>query len=414
MGRLNPPPSSPCRGCGSEALETILSLGNQPLANALRPVADADEPEARYPLDVAFCNACGLVQLTVSVAPEVMFTDYAYFSSYAPTVVENAREVATSLAAERGLGPSDLAMEIASNDGYLLEHYRALGVPVLGIDPAENVAEVAVARGIPTVCDFFGTRVADELRASGQRASVLHANNVLAHVPDITGVLQGAARVLRDDGRFVIETPYVRDLVDAVEFDTIYHEHLFYYSLSSLRHLLAAQGLEVIDVERIPIHGGSLRVTAALAGAAPVGPAVEALLDEEARLGVDDISYYRDFGTRVDLLCDALRDVLGDLRAHGRRVAGYGAAAKATVLLNALGLGEETIDFVVDRNPHKHDRLVPGTRIPISPVERLVADQPDDTVLFVWNFADEVLDQQAEYRTRGGRFLVPIPEPRFA
>ncbi len=413
VGRLSDRQTTSCRGCGNERLEIVLSLGTQPLANALRPVAEASTAQSRHPLDVAFCETCGLAQLTVSVEPETMFTDYAYFSSYAPTVVENARRLVTDLVAERGLDGDDLAMEIASNDGYLLEHYRALGVPVLGIDPARNIAEVAIERGIPTVCDFFGVRLAAELRASGRLASVLHANNVLAHVPDIAGVLAGAAKVLRPDGRFVIETPYVRDLVDAVEFDTIYHEHLFYYSLSSLQRLLAGQGLEVADVERIPIHGGSLRVTAALAGAVQPSEAVAALLAEERRLGVDRVTYYRDFGARVDALCASLRRLLGDLRAQGRRVAGYGAAAKTTVLLNALGVDRETVEFVVDRNPHKHDRLVPGTTIPIHPVERLLDEQPDDTVLFVWNFADEVLEQQAEYRARGGRFLVPIPEPRL-
>jgi SAM-dependent methyltransferase len=401
-----------CRSCGSEDLETILSLGEQPLANALRPLDDAEAPELRFPLDVAFCPACGLVQLTVSVPPSVLFEEYPYFSSYSDTVVANARELVERLVREDALDDSDLAMEIASNDGYLLQHYQRAGVPVLGVDPAENVAAVAVANGVPTRCDFFGRALGEELRDDGTQASVLHANNVLAHVPDVAGVVQGIAAVLRDDGSAVIETPYVRDLVDRVEFDTIYHEHLFYYSVTSLSRLFRANGLAVTSVERIPIHGGSLRVFAQRADAAEPDPSVTAILAEEAALGIDTADYFRDFAARVDTLLVELRELLADLRAQGRRIAGYGAAAKATVLLNALGVGSETIEFVADRSPHKQGRLIPGTRIPIVPAEQLLEERPDDTVLFSWNFADEVLAQQAEYRARGGRFVIPIPSPR--
>jgi SAM-dependent methyltransferase len=413
LGRLTTTDRLICKGCGSGNLEVILSLGEQPLANALRTIAEADAPEPRYPLDVAFCAACSLTQLTVSVPPEILFAEYAYFSSYSPSVVSNARDLVADIVRTRQLDGSDLAMEIASNDGYLLRHYQQAGVPVLGIDPAENVAAVAIADGVPTLCEFFGARIGEQLRAAGHRASVVHAHNVLAHVPDISGMLHGIASVLRDDGRVIIETPYVRDLVDRVEFDTVYHEHLFYYSLTSLDRLLSAHGLGLVDVERIPIHGGSLRVTAALDGAAPTTDTVAVLLDEESRLGIDQRDYYRDFGARVAHLCAELHDLILRLRGAGRRIAGYGAAAKATVLLNTLGIGHEAIEFVVDRNPHKQGRLVPGTRIPILPVEHLVEEHPDDTVLFVWNFADEVLEQQSEYRARGGRFLIPIPEPRL-
>jgi SAM-dependent methyltransferase len=408
----DPPTAVACRSCGSRELEIILSLGEQPLANALRPVADADVPELRFPLDVAFCTACSLVQLTVTVPPSILFEQYPYFSSYSDTVVANARDLVERLVGEYALDGSALAMEIASNDGYLLQHYQRCGVPVLGVDPAENVVAVARANGVPTRCEFFDLALATELRDADQRASTLHANNVLAHVPEVASVVQGIARVLRRDGRAVIETPYVRDLVDRVEFDTIYHEHLFYYSVTSLARLFAANGLEVAAVERIPIHGGSLRVFAQLPGAAAPDPSVAAILDEEASLGIDSASYYRDFASRVDALLAELRELLADLRAQGRRIAGYGAAAKATVLLNALGVGAETIEFVADRSPHKQGRLIPGTTIPIEPAERLLEEGPDDTVLFSWNFADEVLAQQGEYRARGGRFLIPIPTPR--
>jgi SAM-dependent methyltransferase len=402
-----------CRACGARDLELILSLGEQPLANALRPVDAADAGESRFPLDVAFCRTCSLVQLTVSVPPHVLFQEYPYFSSYSDTVVANARELVDRLVQELALGTTDLAVEIASNDGYLLRRYRHHGVPVLGIDPAENVARVAVANGVPTRCEYFGEALAEELRDAGFRASVLHANNVLAHVPDVTAVVRGMARTLRAHGHVVIETPYVRDLVDRIEFDTIYHEHLFYYSATALSRLLSANGLDLVAVERIPIHGGSLRVFAQLRGVAAPDKSVDAILREEARVGLDTARYYCDFGARVDALLDELRALLDRLRAEGRRIAGYGAAAKATVLLNALGVGAETIEFVADRNPHKHGRLIPGTRIPIVPAERLVEERPDDTVLFSWNFADEVLAQQAAYRAAGGRFVIPIPVPRL-
>lgn len=400
-----------CRSCGTRGLEGILSLGEQPLANALRPFAVADAHEPRYPLDVAFCPACCLVQLIVSIPPDTLFTQYPYFSSYSDTVVDNARAIARRMTRQLQLGRSDLAMEIASNDGYLLRYYREQGIPVLGIDPAANVAAVAELHGVATRCEFFGEELAEELRAIGQRASVLHANNVLAHVPDVGGVLRGVSRVLRDDGYFVIETPYVRDLVDHVEFDTIYHEHLFYYSATSLSRLLRTNGLELVDVERIAIHGGSLRAFVQLRGVRYPRPGVGGLLAEERAVGIDRLDYYRDFATKVDGVLAELRGLLSDLRARGHRVAGYGAAAKSTVLLNALGVDADTIEFVADRNPHKHEHFVPGTHIPIVPAERLLAELPDYTLLFTWNHAAEVLAQQAEYRARGGRFVVPIPHP---
>ena len=277
LGRLSDAEPSPqldvtCRACGSRDLTLILSLGEQPLANALRPLSEADTEQARFPLDLAHCAVCSLVQLTVSVDPDEMFADYPYFSSYSDTVVRNAGDVVERMVADLGLGPESLAMEIASNDGYLLRHYRDAGVPVLGIDPAANVVAVATADGIRTRCAYFGDELATELRTEGLRASVLHANNVMAHVPDIRGVVRGIATVLADDGVFVMETPYVRDLVEAVEFDTIYHEHLAYYSVTSLDRLFGANGLELVGVERIPIHGGSLRAFGALPGAASARP----------------------------------------------------------------------------------------------------------------------------------------------
>jgi SAM-dependent methyltransferase len=399
-----------CRSCGHERLEPVLSLGTTPLANSLPTTAELGGPEARYPLDVVFCPQCALVQITVSVPPEEMFSEYAYFSSFAETVKDNARLLVERLVRDRALGASNLAMEIASNDGYLLRNYQAAGVPVLGIDPARNVADVANAAGVPTRCEFFGRALAKQLVGEGFRADVLHANNVMAHVPDVNGVTAGIATVLRDDGVAVIETPYVRDMIERLEFDTIYHEHLFYYSLSSFDALLRRNDLVAVDVERIPIHGGTIRVFAANAST-PVGTAVTDLLAEEQALGMTTIEYYRSFASRVDVLCDQLRELLLGLHRDGKRIAAYGAAAKGATLLNRIQVGAETIEYVADRNVHKHGRHLPGVHIPIVAPDRLLADRPDYVLLLAWNFADEVMAQQAEYKAQGGQFIVPVPEP---
>jgi SAM-dependent methyltransferase len=286
------------------------------------------------------------------------------------------------------------------------------GIPVLGIDPARNVVETARDRGVETLCEFFSADLAEELRASGRRASVLHANNVLAHVPDVNGVVTGIGRVLADDGVAVIETPYVRDLIERLEFDTIYHEHLFYYSLTALQRLCDRNGVRIVDVERIPIHGGSLRVFTARAATAPEpAPAVAALLEEEASLGLATLVYFQGFGDMVEALKGQLLALLDSLKGRGDRIAAYGAAAKGTVLLNAFGIGTERIEFVADRSDHKQGRFMPGVHIPIVGPEKLLEEMPDEVLLLAWNFADEILEQQAGYRARGGRFIIPAPVP---
>jgi SAM-dependent methyltransferase len=406
--------SGRCLACGHEGVHSVLSLGEMPLANSLPPDLETAEREARYPLELGFCSRCALAQITESVAPELLFGEYPYFSSYSDTMLAHAEEIVDRMIAERSLGPSTLAMEIASNDGYLLQFYVRRGVPALGIEPARNVAAVASERGIDTLCAFFGAELAYELRREGRRAAVLHANNVLAHVPDVNGVVRGIGQVLTDGGLAVIEVPYVRDLVDRLEFDTIYHEHLFYYSLSALDRLLTRNGLRVVDVERIPIHGGSLRVYATGADTAcNSSPAVDALLDEEERIGLTSLSYFRDFADRVRTLRDELLALLVDLKGRGHRLAAYGAAAKGATLLNTVGIGRDLLDFVADRSEHKRGRLMPGVHVPIVGPDRLLAEMPDDVLLLAWNFADEILAQQAEYRRRGGRFVIPVPAPQI-
>ena len=400
-----------CRGCGAGELEVVLDLGAMPLANGLLGPDDLDRPEARYPLALAFCPRCSLAQITETVPPDAMFRDYAYFSSVSDQMVEHARAIVDRMTDRLGLGPDSLAVEVASNDGYLLQHYVARGVPVLGIDPARNVAKAATERGVPTIAEFFGPEVAADLHRQGRDADVVHANNVLAHVPDLHGFVAGIATILKPDGVVVIETPYVRDLVERLEFDTIYHEHVFYYSLGSLAGVLADHGLVIVDVERIAIHGGSLRVFAAHAGSAVASPAVAALLAEEEALGVGTHDYFSAFATRVEALGEELRQLLWGMKQRGGSIAAYGAAAKGAILLNAFGIGTETIDFVADRSPHKQGRYMPGVRIPVLAAEHLLEAMPDACLLLTWNFADEILEQQSEYRARGGTFIIPVPEP---
>ncbi|HVV52585.1 MAG TPA: class I SAM-dependent methyltransferase [Polyangia bacterium] len=406
---------SACRSCGHPQLDLVLSLGQTPLANSLRRREDLDRPEPRFPLDLAFCDRCKLVQITETVPPEQLFRDYLYFSSFSETMLAHARELVGRLTGELALGSGALAMEIASNDGYLLQYYKQAGVPVLGIEPAQNVARVAVEeRGIPTISEFFGLALARKLVAEGRRADVVHANNVLAHVADLGGFVDGIREVLKPDGVAALEFPYVGEMIAHTEFDTIYHEHLCYFSLGALVHLFDRHGLKAIGVERLPIHGGSLLLTVARSSSAREPAAsVAALLEEERAQGMYTLEYYRGFARRVDELGQQLRALLGRLKQEGSRIAAYGAAAKGSTLLNTFGVGAETLDFVVDRNTHKQGLFMPGVAVPIVPPAQLVEKMPAYTLLLTWNFAEEILRQQAEYRRRGGKFIMPVPDVRI-
>jgi hypothetical protein len=403
-----------CRSCGSDALELVLSLGSTPLANSLLREEDLARPEPQFPLDLVFCRACTLVQITETVPPHQLFREYLYFSSFSETMLAHARALAGRFVGELALGARSRVVEIASNDGYLLQYYKAAGIPVLGIEPAENVARVAVSeRGIPTISEFFGVALATRLVGEGIRADVVHANNVLAHVADLGGFVDGIREILTEDGVAALEFPYVGDMIENCEFDTIYHEHLCYFSLGALAHLFTRHGLKAVDVERIPLHGGSLLLTVARATSGRAArPAVAALLAEEKSRGMDGPDFYRGFARRVLELKDELRGLLAQLKADGHRVAAYGAAAKGSTLLNTFGIGAETLDFVVDRSTHKQGMWMPGVRVRIDPPERLVERMPAYTLLLTWNFAEEILRQQDEYRRRGGKFIVPVPEVR--
>ncbi|HEX8692060.1 MAG TPA: class I SAM-dependent methyltransferase [Longimicrobium sp.] len=408
-----PGPIAGCRACGARDLVDVLSLGRTPLANALLAPEELDGPEERFPLDLVVCPRCSLVQITETVPPERLFGEYLYFSSFSDTMLRHAEALAARLVAERSLGPESLVAEVASNDGYLLQYYLRAGIPVLGIEPAANIARVARERGVETVCEFFGAELAARLAAAGRRADVVHANNVLAHVADLNGVVRGFHTLLKSGGAAVIEVPYVRDMIAGTEFDTVYHEHLCYFSLTALDRLFRRHGLVIGDVERLAIHGGSLRLFAFPAADRPVpADSVRRLLAEEQEWGVDRPDFYLGFGERVEALRRELRGMLDGLKREGKRIAAYGASAKGSTLLNYFGIGRETLDFVADRSVVKQGRFTPGTHLPVKAPEALLEEMPDCVLLLTWNFADEILEQQAEYRRRGGRFIIPIPELR--
>lgn len=413
QSRLNARTEHACRSCGSHELHPILSLGRTPLANRLLTESQLGEPEPKYALELVLCPACSLVQITETVLPEQLFGDYAYFSSYSDTMLAHAARLAWRLIAERSLGDQSLVIEIASNDGYLLRNYLRAGIPVLGIEPAANIAEVAVnEHGIPTLNEFFTRELGQQLAATGRLADVLHAHNVLAHVADLNGTVAGMGAVLAPRGVVVVEVPYIKPLLDGAEFDTIYHEHLCYFSLTALDGLFTRNGLTIVDVERLAIHGGSLRILAARTGTP--SSRVRELLAEERSWGVSRPEAYRHFGQRVERLKRELLSLLHDAKASGKRIAVYGASAKGSTLLNYFGIGRELIDFVVDRSPVKQGRFTPGTHLRIHAPEKLAEAQPDYCLLLSWNLASEVLEQQARYRQAGGKFIIPIPELKVA
>jgi SAM-dependent methyltransferase len=390
-------------------VELILDLGRQPLANNLLRPEDRAKPEPMFPLRLFACRTCWLLQLADLVPPVALFSEYLYFSSFSDAMLRHAQAAAERYLREFALGAQSRVVEIASNDGYLLQHFQRAGVPCLGVEPAANIARVAQDKGIETLVRFFTEEAARELVASGGPADLVLGNNVFAHAPDTNDFTEGLARLLKPGGRVILEFPYAAELIERTEFDTIYHEHVFYFTLTALQPLFERHGLEIFHVERLPIHGGSLRIFARHRNAGRVGDSVVRLVAEERRKGIARSDYYRGFADRVQGIKTDLGALLKRLKSEGRSVAAYGASAKGSTLLNFVGLGRGTLDFVVDRSPHKQGRLTPGTHLPVLPPEELLARRPDYTLLLTWNFAEEILQQQQAYRDRGGKFVIPVP-----
>lgn len=400
-----------CRGCGAPLRETFVDLGLTPLANSMVRPDDASAMEPFYPLHAFVCSACKLVQLAEFESPRAIFSDYVYFSSYSESWLRHSARFADAAIARFGLGANSLVVEIASNDGYLLQYFARQGVPVLGIDPAANVAREAIAKGIPTEIAFFDAEMARRLRASGRAADLMVANNVLAHVPDLHGFLEGFRILLAPGGVATFEFPHLLRLVERIEFDTIYHEHFSYFSLLAVQALFARHELRIFDVDEITTHGGSLRLYACHAdnSTLAVAPNVERVLAAERGAGLDRNEPYRAFGMRaVEVKCGLLEFLIG-ARRRGEVVIGYGAPAKGNTLLNYCGIGPDLLAFTVDRSPHKQGLLLPGSRIPVREPAALLAARPDYVLILPWNLREEIAGQMQAVRAWGGHFVVPIP-----
>lgn len=401
-----------CLGCANELSPAFLDLGEMPLANSYISPENQNREETIYKLAVAYCPVCHLVQITHRVAPQDMFSSYLYFSSFSGEFLKHAEAMAESLTTSFSLGSSSLVMEVGSNDGYLLNFFQKKGIPVLGIEPAENVSHIANEKGIPTMEVFFGpTSVNEILREKGQ-ADIIIGNNVLAHVPLINDFLLCVNRCLKPGGSAVFEFPYLKDLLENTEFDTIYHEHVFYYSLSAIKILAERAGLSLYDVSRQDIHGGSIRVFLQKQNQHSILDSVKIMLTEEVNYGIINRSVYDDFAEKVITLKVKLIQLLKEIKKDGKTIAAYGAAAKGSTLLNYAGIDATLIDFVVDRSTYKQGKCMPGVHLPIFSPSRLMEMMPDYTLLLAWNFAEEIQQQQSEYLQRGGHFIIPVPEPR--
>ncbi len=401
-----------CRFCGAPLAHVFADLGATPLSNRFLTAADLSRMEPHYPLTVYVCGRCLLVQLEEFEPPSAIFTsDYAYFSSFSASWLDHCKRYAKEMIPRLKLGPESLVMEIASNDGYLLQYFRAAGVPVLGIEPASNVAEAARCAGIPTEIAFFDAELASSLAERGTKADLLIGNNVLAHVPDVNGFVAGLSVALKDAGTITMEFPHVFRLMEKNQFDTIYHEHFSYFSLAAVTRIFSAHGLTIFDVEELPTHGGSLRIYARHAAdeSRPVSERVARILAMEKEAGLDRVETYAAFGPRVAAVKRGLLKFLIAAKEEGKRVVGYGAPAKGNTLLNYCGVGPDLLEYTADLSPHKQGRYLPGARIPVVPPERILKDRPDMVLILAWNLADEICSQMAAVRGWGGRFFAPIP-----
>jgi SAM-dependent methyltransferase len=401
-----------CRFCATPLDDTVVDLGMSPLCESYLRADQLNASEPFYPLHVYVCRSCWLVQLEQYVSAEHIFTEYAYFSSFAESWVQHARRYTEAMIDRFGLGPDSQVIELASNDGYLLQWFVKAGVPALGIEPAANVAAVAEEKGVPTLVRFFGVELANELVGEGRRADLLLGNNVLAQVPDLNDFVAGMKLALAPGGVLTMEFPHVMRLIDENQFDTIYHEHFGYFSLHTSRSIFNHHGLEVFDVEEIPTHGGSLRVFARHAEdeTKPVLPAVPELLAREEAFGLTSVERYAAFAAQVEETKRGILELLIALKRDGKTIAGYGAPGKGNTLLNYCGVRTDFLDFTVDRNPYKQGLYLPGTHIPILEPREIERRRPDYVFILPWNFRDEIVQQMAGIREWGGRFIVPVPQ----
>lgn len=401
-----------CRFCQHEITVEFIDLVNSPASNSFLAAEQLNEPETYYPLKVYVCDQCFLVQIDEYKKSDAIFNNnYAYYSSYSRSWLDHSRRYVDTMIARLGLNAGTQVVEIASNDGYLLQYFLPHGVPVLGIEPTRNTAEVAILKGIPCITEFFGVRLATELRGKGRQASLLIGNNVLAHVPDIMDFVGGLKILLAPDGVITMEFPHLLNLIDKSQFDTIYHEHFSYLSFYTVGRIFAAHGLRMFDVEELPTHGGSLRIFACHDGdsSKPELPAVAAMLEKERAAGMEDIGHYAGFQKKAEQIKLDLLGFILTARQDGKRIAGYGAAAKGNTLLNFCGVKNDLIDFVIDANPAKQGKFLPGSHIPVYDESALKAAKPDYVIILPWNLREEIMSQLAYISEWGGRFVIPIP-----
>jgi SAM-dependent methyltransferase len=401
-----------CRFCGTQLRNVFADLGMSPLSNAYVRAENIHHGESFFPLTAYVCDSCYLVQLLQYESPDILFSDYAYFSSYSDSWLAHSSRYVDMITERLKLGNNHLVVELASNDGYLLQYFIEKQIPVLGIEPAENVAKVAREKGVPTISRFFGIALAQELLKNGKSADLIIGNNVLAHVPDINDFVSGIKTLIKPEGVITMEFPHLLQLIKNNQFDTIYHEHFSYLSLLSVEKIFNHHGLQVFDVEELPTHGGSLRIYAAHDQSELHTPSerIRSLRDKEHSEGLTDIGTYRNFTEKVQRTKRILLTELIRLKNEGKKIIAYGAAAKGNTLLNFCGIRTDMVDYVVDRNPHKVGKLLPGTHIPIHSIDRLREDRPDYLLILPWNLKEEIIEQNKFIRSWGGRFIVPIPE----
>ena len=406
-------PETKCRFCGAEVVQTFVDLGMSPLCESYVSRDRLNQMEPFYPLHVKVCSHCFLVQLEEYVAPENIFSDYAYFSSYSDSWLAHARAYTDKMIERFGFDQDSFVVELASNDGYLLQYFVDKNIPVLGIEPAANVAVVAEEKGVPTLVKFFGKELAMELAEEGRKADLILGNNVLAQVPDLNSFVAGMKILLKPAGVITLEFPHLLRLVAENQFDTIYHEHFSYFSFLTTDHIFKAHGMKIFDVEEIPTHGGSLRIYGCHLedGSKPVSSKVAALLEREKAAGCDRLEYYASFGEQVEKTKYQILESLIQAKKSGKTIAGYGAPGKGNTLLNYCGIRTDFIDYTVDRSPHKQGKFLPGTHIPIYHPDRITETRPDYVFILPWNLKDEIMKQMAHIRDWGGQFLVPIPSP---